>query len=205
MIQTLVKNGWLLVLCGVIDAIYSGMNFMMQRPDGSLTLRTFVNSSGTLVNMGVLALAAGICTLAAGNLGFRKGQILDARVERISVHRPGAEPLAFRAGERISFRTIALLVVVMALSIAIYELAAARGLRSHLAAEWLLGAAGAVSLGFASAFLAFALHRIKLDPGSPAQTLHWLGSYFGFAAICMVGLGSAAWIIGWPNAAYTTI
>jgi hypothetical protein len=96
--------------------------------------------------------------------------------------------LAFRAGGQISFRTIALLVVVMAMSIAIYELAAARRVGSRLAAEWLLGAAGAVSLGFASAFLAFALHWIKLDPGSPAQTLHWLGSYFGFAAICMVGL-----------------
>ncbi|MGD0360751.1 MAG: hypothetical protein ABSC93_07755 [Bryobacteraceae bacterium] len=187
MIQTLVKNGWLLVLCGVIDAIYSCMNFMMQRPDGSLTLRTFVNSSGTLVNMGVLALAAGVCTAAAGIWGSGRGRSWMLVLNGLACSALGLI-LAFRAGGQISFRTIALLVVVMAMSIAIYELAAARRVGSRLAAEWLLGAAGAVSLGFASAFLAFALHWIKLDPGSPAQTLHWLGSYFGFAAICMVGL-----------------
>lgn len=187
MIQTLVKNGWLLVLCGVIDAIYCGMNFLMQRPDGSLTPRTFVNSSSTLVNMGLLALAAGGCTLAAGIWRSGRGKSWTLVLNGLACSALGLL-LTFRAGGRISFRTIALLVVVMALSIAIYELAAVRRLRRHLAAEWLLGVAGVVSIGFASVFFAFAFHWIKLDPGSPAQTLHWLGSYFGFAAICMVGL-----------------
>jgi hypothetical protein len=44
------------------------------------------------------------------------------------------------------------------------------------------------SVGFALAFFAFVFRWIKLEPGSPAQTLHWLGSYFGFSAVCMLGL-----------------
>jgi hypothetical protein len=48
--------------------------------------------------------------------------------------------------------------------------------------------AGVVSVGFAAVFLAFVLRWIKLDPSPSAQTFHWLASYFGFTAICMVGL-----------------
>ena len=87
-----------------------------------------------------------------------------------------------------AFRTIALVIVIMAMSIGLYELATARTLRGHLIDEWLLGAAGVVSVGFAVAFLAFVLRWIKLDPSPSAQTFYWLGSYFGFTAICMVGL-----------------
>jgi hypothetical protein len=58
----------------------------------------------------------------------------------------------------------------------------------HLIDEWLPGAAGVVSVGFAVAFLAFVLRWIKLDPSPSAQTFYWLGSYSGFTAICMVGL-----------------
>jgi hypothetical protein len=76
----------------------------------------------------------------------------------------------------------------MAMSIGLYELATARTLRGHLIDDWLLGAAGVVSVGFAVAFLAFVLRWIKLDPSPSAQTFYWLGSYFGFTAICMVGL-----------------
>jgi hypothetical protein len=76
----------------------------------------------------------------------------------------------------------------MAMSIGLYELATARTLRGHHIDEWLLGVAGVVSVGFAVVFLGFALRWIKLDPSPSAQTFNWLGSYFGFTAICMVGL-----------------
>jgi hypothetical protein len=54
--------------------------------------------------------------------------------------------------------------------------------------EWFLSLSGEVSLGFAVAFLAFVLGWIKLDPGSPAESLVLLGAYFGFSAICLLGL-----------------
>lgn len=50
--QTLIKNWWLLALCGVLDAIYSVTNLFMRGPDGALTLRTFA-TRGTAVQMGM--------------------------------------------------------------------------------------------------------------------------------------------------------
>jgi hypothetical protein len=92
-------------------------------------------------------------------------------------------------GFRISFRTIALLLVVMAMSIGIFELVIARALRRqrHIADEWFLGLAGAASVVFALAFLAFGFRWIELEPRPHADFL-WFGSYFGFSAICMLGL-----------------
>jgi uncharacterized membrane protein HdeD (DUF308 family) len=186
MMQTLLKSWWLLALCGILDGLYSAMNFFMQRPDGSLALRTFVHSRGTVVHMGMLALAAGACTIAAGIWSSRKGKSWLLVLNGFACSALGLI-LAFWTGP-LAFRTVALLIVVMAMSIGIYELAAAQSLARYLADEWLLGAAGVVSVGFAVAFLAFILRWIKLEPGSPAQSLHWLGSYFGFSAICMLGL-----------------
>ena len=50
------------------------------------------------------------------------------------------------------------------------------------------GLAGVASVGFAVAFLALGLRWITVEPGSRSDLL-WLGSYFGFSAICMLGLG----------------
>jgi len=169
----------------------------MRSPDGSVTLRTFVNNRGTLVQMGVLALAAGACTIATGIWSSRNGQSWLLVLNGLACSALGLI-LTFWRGP-LAFRTVALLIVVMAMSVGIYELASARAWRSHLADQWLLAAAGAISVGFALAFLAFVFRWIKLEPGSPAQTLHWLGSYFGFSAICMLGLACAC--TGWlfPN------
>jgi hypothetical protein len=54
--------------------------------------------------------------------------------------------------------------------------------------SWLLTAAGVVAVGFAGVFLGFVFGWIRLDPSPSAQTFHWLGSYFGFSSICMLGL-----------------
>jgi hypothetical protein len=82
---------------------------------------------------------------------------------------------------------MALLIVLMAMSLGTYELANAGQLRTQRALEFLAGAAGIVSLGFAGVFFAFVFHWIKLNPVSPAQTFLWLGSYFAFSAFCMLG------------------
>jgi hypothetical protein len=79
------------------------------------------------------------------------------------------------------------LIVGLALSLGGYELAKAGLLQRSRAPEWLAGAAGIVSLGFAVVFLAFVFRWIKLNPTSPAQSFLWLGSYFGFSALCMLG------------------
>jgi uncharacterized membrane protein HdeD (DUF308 family) len=184
--QTLVKSWWLLVLCGVLDALFAVLIFLMGSPDGSPNLRTFIHSRNASSELGVLALAAGVCTIAASVWSSRKDNSWLLVLNGLACSSLGL--LVTLGADRVAFRTIALVIVIMAMSIGLYELATARTLRGHPIGEWLLGAAGVVSVGFAVAFLAFVLRWIKLDPSPSAQTFHWLGSYFGFTAICMVGL-----------------
>ena len=181
MIQTLIKNWWLLALCGVLDAIISIIYFN-HAGHGFHALKD-------IVFLGKVALAAGACTIAAGIGRSAKGKCWPLVLNGLALSALG---LIFNGvfGFKIQFRTIALLLVVMAVSIGVFELVIARTLRHlhHVADEWFLGVAGAASIGFVLAFLAFAFRWIKLEPGSPAQTLLWLGSYFGFSAICILGL-----------------
>jgi hypothetical protein len=60
-------------------------------------------------------------------------------------------------------------------------------LRPHGTAKWLLGAAGAVSVGFALVFLALAFRQMNVER-SPLTDFLWFGSYYGFSAICKLGL-----------------
>lgn len=187
MIQTLIKNWWLLALSGVLYAIYSTLYLVMQAPDGSLTLRKFA-LKGTVVLLGKLAIAAGACTIAAGIWRSTEGKSWLLVLNGLACSTLGLIFVGIvGAGGRVSLRTITDVLVVMAISIAIFELATARTLRSHVADEWFLGLAGAGSVGFALAFLALGFRWIKLGPGSHADFL-WIGSYFGFSAICMLGL-----------------
>jgi hypothetical protein len=91
-------------------------------------------------------------------------------------------------GVRWRSRTITLLVFVMAISTAVYEFALLRALRRFLAGQWAVGVAGAASGGYALVFLSFVFGWMKLNPGSPTESLRWLGLYFGFSAISMIGL-----------------
>ena len=187
MMQTLIKRWWLLALCGVLNAIFSAMMFLILSPEGPPMLRIFRQVRSTAAQLGMLALAAGICTIVTGIWSLRKGSSWLLVLNGLAY---GVFGLLVRANGPVTFRMVALLVVVMALSIGMYELATARTLRGHLAGEWLLGVAGPVSLGFAVVFLAFVLRWLKLDPGPSAQTFNWLGSYFGFSAICLLGLAA---------------
>ncbi|MDQ2774867.1 MAG: hypothetical protein M3Y57_08085 [Acidobacteriota bacterium] len=166
MTSLLYRTWWLLALCGVLDAIYAAMNFVTEHPH-----------RGTIRHMGMLALTAGACTVIAAIWNSRKSTSWLLLLNGSACSALGLL-LVFWTG-RLAFTTIALLIVVMALSLGVYELATA---------ERFLDVAGAVSVGFALAFLAFVFHWIKLDPHSPTQTLLWLGSFFGFSAICMTAL-----------------
>ena len=148
----------------------------------------FHSWNGTVVFLGKLALAAGACTIAAGIWRSTKGKCWLLVLNGLALSALGL--IFMLSGYRgISFRTVALLIVVMAMSIGILELATARTLRRqrHVADAWFLGSAGVASVGFALAFFALGFRWIKLEPGSHSDFL-WLGSYFGFSAICMLGL-----------------
>jgi uncharacterized membrane protein HdeD (DUF308 family) len=197
--QAFVKNWWLLALCGVLDAACCVMNFITKNPDGGFALRSSVHQS-TVREMGELLLAAGVCTMAAALWRSRNARGSVLLLNGLASGVLGGI-LAFLRGP-LTFRTIALLVVAMAVSVGMYELTGAVNLRRR-AEQGILLALGMISVAFAGAFLAFALHGLRLDPRSPMESLVWLGAYFGFSAVCMLlmafrwreqdGLASGNW------------
>ncbi|HEY1494463.1 MAG TPA: hypothetical protein VGF49_07960 [Candidatus Solibacter sp.] len=126
---------------------------------------------------GKLTLAAAACALAAGLWRTGTGKSWLLVMNGLTL---GALGIIFNSlfRYRISFRTIALLLGVMALS---------SGL---MALKWSLRWAGAASLGFAVALFALALRWIPLgSAGRP--DLVWLGASFGLSALCMTALVTA--------------
>lgn len=180
--QTLTKNWWLIALTGVLDAIASVIYLVIYdtTPNvyGGIGMGMFVSR---------LALAAGVCTIAASIWRPAKSVswLLLANGLVLSVY--GSMPLFWRGP--LSVRFFAQLIVVMALTFGILALTVARTLRGRVADEWFFGLAGAASVGFALAFLAFVNHWIQLERRlyHPSFFL-WLCFYFGFSAICMLGL-----------------
>jgi hypothetical protein len=149
----------LLMLCAILEGIIS---------------ITFLTTQGTAV-LGKLTLAAAACVLAAGLWRGSTGRSWLLVLNGLALATIGVIfNSLFRY--RVSFRTIAFLLAVMALS---------NGL---LALQWSLRLAGSVSLGFALALLALSLRWIPL--GSERLDLIWMGSFFGFSALCMMALVS---------------
>lgn len=185
MIQTLIKNWWLLALCGVFDAMISVIYLIMQDTNGPITFHSW---NGTIVFLGKLALAAGASTIAAGILRSTNVKCWLLVLNGLALGALGLIQYGFTRF-RISFLTVALLIILMAMSIGILELGIARTLRrqSHVVDGWLFGLAGVGSVTFAAAFLALGFRWIKLGPASHSDLL-WLGSYFGFSAICILAL-----------------
>lgn len=182
MIQTLTRNWWLLALCGVFDAMTSVV-YLSKLNEGFRSL-------SAIVLLGLFALAAGASKIAAGSRGAAKERSWLLVLNGLA---HGTLGLIFTGvfGFKISLRTIALLVVVMALSAGVLAVGSAQTLlRRHRAADgWLLGLVGAVSFGYALAFFALGFRWIALGPDSHTD-LFLLGSYFGFSAVCMLGLAS---------------
>jgi len=187
MMRTLIRNSWLLALCGVFYAMFSFVILFWLSPDGLPILRSFITPRGMVPLLGILALAAGAGTIAAAIWSSSKGISWFLALNGLACCVLG-RLINLGATRPVGFRTIALFVVVMAASIAVHELVVARALRGHPVGEWLLAGAGVVSVAFAAVFLGFALRWIRLEPSPSGQTFYWLGSYFAFSAVCMLGL-----------------
>jgi len=186
--QNLSERWSLLLLSGLFYATFSFMILCIWSPDGLTALRTFANSRSSIEQLGLVALAAGVCTVAAGIWNARKANSWLLMLNGLGCSALGIL-VSLGSSRPITFRSLAMVIAVMAVSIGVYELVIAQTLRGHRVDEWLLAGAGVVSLGFAWVFLGFVFGWVRLAPGpSSPQTFHWLGSYFGFSAICMLGL-----------------
>jgi len=192
--QRAIKSWPLLALCGICDAIFA-IIIVSIGPNGPLAPHTAAQIRGIMETMGGAALAAGACTIAAGLWTARKRKsrlpstwLSNSWLLVLNGLACGALGTLVMLGmsRPVAFRTIALLIVAMAVSIGWFELAGARTLRGL--EEWLLAGAGVVSVGFAGVFLGFVTGWIRLRPSPSGQTFYWLAAYFAFSAICMLGL-----------------
>lgn len=177
MLETLIKNWWLLLLRGLLALLFSIMAFLMLSSAETFTLREFA-MKGMVVFLGLLALIAGACTAAAGIWRATTGKWWLLMVDGIFLCSAG---LLLILANRFSFRTATQAVVVLAAAIGIIELLTARSLRRHVPDEWFLALAGVASLGFAILFLV-------LKPQEPSAMFVWMGSYSGFSALCLLAL-----------------
>jgi hypothetical protein len=174
-----------LALCGVLDAIQAGMHLLMLNRHGSLTLRSLALPD-VVWEMGVLAMAAGVCAIAAGlwSSGSANTWLLALHGAALSAFGLiGVSPLVKGP---LSFRPVSLLFVVMAASIGVFALGTVRTLRTGGPERWQLLLAGAISVGFAFSFFAVGFNLVRL--GSPHFYWMWMSSYFGFCAMFMLWL-----------------
>src|ERR1700721_1261469 len=116
MTQSLVKSWWLLALCGVLDALFAVLIFLMGSLDGSPNLRAFIHTKDASSQLGLLALAAGVCTIAASVWRSRKDNSWLLLLNGLACSSFGIL-VTLGATRPITFRTIALVIVIMAMSI----------------------------------------------------------------------------------------
>ena len=186
MIQPLNMSRWLLAVCCILEGLVSVIYLAMYRagPDAP---PAFHGWNAMVVLLSRLALVAGVCSVAAGMLGSTRGRSWALVLNGLALGAYGLIPLLWRGP--LSFNLFGLLIVAMAMAIGILALALARTVRRSVVDGWFLGLAGAGSIGFALAFVALVNRWIPLErrPFHPSVFL-WLCLYFGFTAVCMLGL-----------------
>jgi hypothetical protein len=186
MVQTLTKNWWLLGLCGILDAIISVIYLIMY--DAGPDTVPFGGWNAEVVLLCRLAVAAGLCSIAAGIWKPTKGISWLVVLNGLALSAYGLIPLLWKGP--LGFRLFGLLIIAMAMSFGFLSLAVARTMRhqNNGMDKWLFGA-GATSVGFAFAFLAFVTGWVQPERRAfhPALFL-WLCLFFGFSAIGILGI-----------------
>ncbi len=187
MIRMLNETSWLLALCGIFDAMLAAVNLLMLDPDGLLGLRRFA-LLGAGRDMGVLALAAGACAIAAGLCRFTRDNSWLLSLHGLALGAFGLIAISPLVRGPLSFRPVSLLLIVMAVSIGAFAFGNTRMPRSGAPGErWFLTVAGAAAIGYAFSFFAVGFGWLGLGPRS---FWIWMSSYFAFCAIFML---SMAW------------
>lgn len=181
-IQMPAKSWVLLMLCGVVEAVIAVI-YLVMAFDGHLTFHAW---NGAVALAGQLAMAAGACVILAGIWWLRSWLLI---LNGLALGVLGFIQFALVRRFPISFRTIALLVIVTAITSAAlgFMMARSRRRERHATAGWIFELAGAVSICFALMFFAFGVHWIRMGPGSHIDFL-WRGAYFAFSAISMLAL-----------------
>jgi len=177
MIRTLVNNWWLLALRGVLALMLSVLLFSLQSLETSVITRSVVHM-GVVVIFGLLALAAGGCTIAAAVRRAGKEISYLLLWDGIVVSAAGS---IIMFAPRLDLIWLAYIVAAWAIIVGLLEVLAARALRRHIPDEWSLTLAGLGSFVLGAYFF--------LDRGSEAESMvMWIGVYAGFSALAILAL-----------------
>jgi uncharacterized membrane protein HdeD (DUF308 family) len=180
--RALCNAWWLLALCGILDAMHATINLLMMNP--SLVLRRFA-SPAAVWDMGILALVAGACAIAAGLWSVGKDHSWLLSLHGLALGAFGAIAASPLVKGPLSFRPVSLLFAVMAASIGAFAWETVQTQRWGRRGRWFLIAAGAASISFAVSFIAVGFF-FRLEP--PQMFFIWMSSYFVFCAVFMLWL-----------------
>jgi uncharacterized membrane protein HdeD (DUF308 family) len=184
---TLSKAWWLLALCGILDAMHASINLVMMKLP--LTYRVLGSNVSAVWDMGLLALAAGICTIAAGLWSGGRDRSWLLSLHGLAMGAFGTVIVSPLIKGPLSFRPISVLFTVMAASLGAFAFEAAKTQRrssSSSKGRWFLLAVGAAFIGFAVSFIVVGVFRIRLEP--PQTFFIWMSSYLSLCAMFMMWL-----------------
>ncbi len=177
MIRVMINNWWLLALRGTFALLFAMFAFSMQTVMGTWLLSA-IALAGLVVLFGLLALSAGICTIAAAIRGAGREKSLLLLWDGIFICVAG---IVILLAPRVDLTWLVHGIAVWAMIVGVLELLLARRLRRHLPDEWSLAVAGAVSFGFGAFFLVAGMTEA-------IPMLRWLGVYAGFSAVMILAL-----------------
>jgi uncharacterized membrane protein HdeD (DUF308 family) len=178
MIRVLINNWWLLAMRGIFALTFALFALSLQGAMGTWLLSA-IALAGLVVLFGVLAFAAGACTIAAAVRGAEHHERwLPLLFDGVVVCIAGAVILV---APRLDLIWLARIVAAWAVVAGILELMVARRLRRHLPDEWLLALAGAASF-------CFGLYLFLVWNGEASTLLRWLTGYAAFSAAAILAL-----------------
>jgi uncharacterized membrane protein HdeD (DUF308 family) len=182
MSRALCNAWWLLALCGILDAMHATINLLMMNP--SLILRRFASATAVW-DMGILALTAGACVIAAGLWSVGKDHSWLLSLHGLALCAFGLIAVSPLVTGPLGFRPVSLLFTVMAASMGAFAFETARTQRRGSKGRWFLIAAGAASISFTFSFIGVGFF-FSLRP--PQLFFIWMSSYFVFCAVFMLWL-----------------
>lgn len=161
-----------LALCGFLEAIYALANFRMLR-DAPVPIT------------GVLALVAGLITIAAGAWGHGSPRSSLLALNGAALSAYGA--LTFFSHHRISYVVFGTQLAFMAMSLGRIIFSVSQDPHRQVVDRLLAGLAAAGSVAFVAIFFLIGVGGIDIGP--PNSVFPWLGAYFAFGAACKLAIG----------------
>jgi hypothetical protein len=172
---------WLLVFCVVLDAALAAMNLLMLNMDGSMGF----GPTELIWDMGALALATGLCAIAAGLWLSGRDRSWLLMVHGAALAGFGSIGISPLVRGPLSFRPISLLFVTAAMSLGVFALTSQW--QSEIQ-RWFLRVSGVLSLVYGISFVAVGFGVVRLEP--PRAYWIWMSCYFALCAALMIGLAA---------------